>query len=176
VPPEAPPFDEDIDHDLEPPPPLPPAPVAPEPRANDDAPGGGHADAAVVAHRAPRGAPNLNVMIGSGYICISKGTQSLDAHCTACSGKVDRKSLRRLRARAPNTRAQGRPMGLLLAWLESPCPGEATDHRAVLKHLPYATRKDARLRAVASGDFADALDAERSPNTSESEGEPHGVA
>ena len=78
-------------------------------------------------------------------------------------------------ARAPRTKAQGRPMGSHIAWLDIPCVGDAASHRAEFNRLSYEVRRKARRDAVNSGLYADLFALERDPHASESDGEPHHV-
>ena len=79
-----------------------PAKVAPAAAASVETHGG----------RRPSGS-NERVMFGTGFISISLGTRTLDAHCEQCGLAANRSWLRFPRAKAPHMRAQGRPLGLL---------------------------------------------------------------
>lgn len=120
---------------------------------------------------------NMVWYVGSGHIVHNASGSSLDAHCAQCSAKADRKAYAREGARSANTKAQGRPLGLLIAWLNHPCSGSSEAHRKLLKTIPYRTRRQARVDAVSGGGLGLAFAQERSPRSSESEGgEPQGWA
>lgn len=82
-----------------------------------------------------------------GSIKINEGACSLDAHCRFCKARVNRTFVRRGH--------RGRPMGTLLAFLLSPCPGDSAEHRSVLGSLDHDTR--ARAREWGMGLDLDAL-------------------
>jgi hypothetical protein len=66
-------------------------------------------------------------------------------------------------------------MGLLLLFLETPCPGDEQAHREVLSVAPHADRVEARSRAIAAGRFAPLFDAERGIGSRDIDGEPLGI-
>ena len=126
------------------------------------------------------GAPTERFLTGTGYIVINRAGQSLDAHCEQCGMSINKSWLRYARARKPPTRARGRPMGALLAILnlERGCPGDLVAHRLEWHQLtltPYRRRK-LRKEAIELGGFEACFARERSPNASDVEGEPPGLA
>ena len=79
-----------------------------------------------------------------GIIKINVNAGSLDAHCAVCKCKVNR----RYGPRVTGTGAQGRPLGMHIAWLQFPCSGNSAAHRAQLQHLTFHDRLQARTWAA----------------------------
>ena len=113
---------------------------------------------------------------GCGFILLNEKGQSLDAHCRTCGLRVNRKYLPFSRAKSFKTLAQGRPMGLLLFFLEADCTGDPADHKVALTRATHARRIDARRRALASARgrrrFAHFFGLERELNDGDLDGEP----
>ena len=72
-----------------------------------------------------------------GHILKHNSSQSVDAHCRSCGCAVNRKCKAFPRARVPRTKAQGRPMGLLIAFLSHRCSGDSDRHRSLLETLTH---------------------------------------
>jgi hypothetical protein len=106
--------------------------------------------------RGDAGEPLGRILINS-----HASAQSLDAHCSRCTARVNRT----FRPRAAGRSAQGRPLGALLAWLQVPCIGGAVEHRALWSSeaLPFARRVAARASVQDDPDFASLRDMERPP-------------
>jgi hypothetical protein len=104
--------------------------------------------------------------------CITWSQESLDAHCSVCGCAVNRRFKPFPKARAPKTKAQGRPLGLLLAFLSCECTGDQDAHRGMLQELPHAVRLSARLKAAGDPDASPLFAVERHPNDGDVGGEP----
>jgi hypothetical protein len=132
--------------------------------------------------RAPPGGYDA-IPYGNGYLKVRPSDASIDAHCTKCGNKVDRKS----RAydgdsTAIKFRSQGRPVGFLLLWLQYDCEGDRGAHGRAGKHwsllpgLKYADRCRLRQEARDRPELEDVFKAERDPWHEElGTGEPHGL-
>ena len=115
-------------------------------------------------------------MVGTGFfICmteLSSGTlvghiqlyegqgNQLVAICGHCGIHVNR-SYQQWRGKGkPENHPQGRPMGSLLAWLFSGCPGEG--HKEAMKRdFGWETRNNARNHGIATGTLTMAYALER---------------
>lgn len=76
-----------------------------------------------------------------GVIKINVPANSLDAHCSRCKCKVNRTW------RSARGSAQGRPMGLLLAFLRRRCIGDSALHRSLLEEIRLDFDERAAARA-----------------------------
>ena len=85
---------------------------------------------------------------------------------------MNRKFTAFARARAPRTKAQGRPMGLLIAFLSRSCAGDPDEHRSALATLSHTVRSQHRCAAVAAGLYPDLFACERGVNDGDLDGEP----
>ena len=144
-------------------------PVLPDPRPGQDR-------GAAARHVRYKYIPSTTYEVGSGHIMVSFGSYAMDAHCRMCSGHLHRKVTPRPNARTANTRAQGRPLGLLLSWLHAGCTGDSALHRAGVQSLTYETRLHHRRQANAQGLCREAFEFEREAHDSEPGGEPVGWA
>eukprot|EP00969_Alexandrium_andersonii_P162341 7175319-Alexandrium_andersonii.AAC.1 len=61
-------------------------------------------------------------------------------------------------------------MGLHLAWLRLPCPGDASAHRALLEASSFSDRSEARQWGRAQECLQAAFQLERAPAEGEGEG------
>lgn len=127
---------------------------------------------AAVAAPVARGRNEVRVDSGFGFILINASGLSLDAHCEVCGLAVNRRWTPFPRAKSLKTRAQGRPMGLLLALLDHVCDGIEANHRAILSTLSHDERWAARHVALLSGNFAAMFKLERKPSDADKDGEP----
>ena len=73
---------------------------------------------------------------------------------------------------AARTRAQGRPMGSLIAWLHEDCGGDPAVHNARWSGLPYETRVNFRNEYATDEEMKPFFDQERDPWDDEPDGEP----
>ena len=145
----------------------------PAPLAANAAPPPVPLEAAGVAPAArPRGRNEVRSNVGTGLILVNAAGRSLDGHCTICRCAVNRKYLPFRNARSARTLAQGRPMGLLLAFLQQPCSGNPEDHRAWIPLLSHGERLAAREAAMAAGLAPDLFVREREENDGDLDGEP----
>ena len=155
--------DEDDDDSAPPPPPLPPPP---------------HPPAAGRGWRGVRGVAAYDALAVGDYgtikINLNPRSMSLDAHCSQCGAKKDKRFLPHPRRHeAP----QGRPCGALIAWLRA-CPGTSPhDHKALYnaEELTHARRSRARAWGNGLGTLDEAFDRERPPWPSEDSDEPDGL-
>ena len=146
-----------------------PTPVQPaEARATGLAP----TEAAGNVGAGPRGRNLIRCAAGSGFILKNETGESLDAHCELCGLKVNRKFTGRADARGGRALAQGRPMGLLLAVLAGPCPGDPSAHRGAMTCISFDDRLRARQNAVSDGGMHDLFSCERPARPDEVGGEP----
>ena len=124
-----------------------------------------------------RGDKYQRAQVGCGVVVINTASQSLDANCCVCGASKDRKWYSRHGARAPSTRAQGRPMGSLIAWLHLPngCPGSKRAHNAAWSSLPFSDRRRWRLQYVETPELEAFFAKERLPWEDEEDGEPAAV-
>jgi hypothetical protein len=76
-------------------------------------------------------------------------------------------------------RPQGRPMGLLLLWLDFDCKGVLADHKAIAARwalvagMKFEERCTARQLGMQNPLLADVFKEEREPFAEETRGEPH---
>lgn len=152
-----------------PPPPLPPPPPPPPPYEGDVVP---DMVRAAPVMPAVRGRNEVRFVVGCGYIVKNESGHSLDGHCQVCKAAVNKKFTPFPRAKAMHKVAQGRPLGLLLAWLELSCPGDMSSHREALESLDFEQRLAARQRHEVDPDAAELFAAERAPHPSDDRGEP----
>ena len=96
---------------------------------------------------------------GVEHIILNESGTSLDAHCELCGCAVNRNFTPFPKAKSMKTMAQGRPMGLLLAFLNIPCTGCGVAHREGLTSLDYDVRWKARQDAA--GLYTELFQAER---------------
>lgn len=143
--------------------------------SSDDAPIGQLGDDVIAA---PVGKKKAEVfLVHGGQLLINTSGSSIDAKCLLCGAGADRTFKGRAQAKQLHTKAQGRPMGSHLLWLSLDCNGNADWHNAQYSHanLQRAARILRRKEAIMKGWCGSCFDRERSPRTSESEGEPRGV-
>jgi hypothetical protein len=99
-----------------------------------------------------------------GFILINDHPQalSLDAHCTECGVRINRRY--REHAKLGSRHQQGRPMGSLIAWLLIDCEG-AERHRAMYSeaYLPLVIRQQARAWGQGEPHLANCFAKERDP-------------
>ena len=151
-----------------PPEPPPPPPLAVPPPAEAVAP---------LAAPLARGRNEVRYELGAnvpanGYIVKNNAAQSLDAHCHSCGCAVNRRFKPFPNAKSGKTKAQGRPMGLLIAWLEGECPLDSAAHRGMLGALTHAVRLRHRREAEAAGAYSGLFSCEREINDGDVGGEP----
>jgi hypothetical protein len=110
-----------------------------------------------------------------GFLLINThaAAESIDAHCTRCGVRLNRKY--REHKRRPGHH-QGRPAGALLAWLFLKCEGQDTVHKDKFNptELTLATRVRARTIGQSDPRLAPIFEKERAPRDAEIEqgGEP----
>lgn len=148
--------------DLPPPPPgLPDQPAA--------------SDRTVSVHGSARHRNVVRADVGTGFVLLNEKGESLDAHCEVCGCRVNRKFTAFATAKTVRTCAQGRPMGMLLLFLEQACTGDAAAHRSSIAQFSHADRLAARRRAEADSAFAPLLGMERAVGHHDHDGEPLGL-
>ena len=123
-------------------------------------------------HGQGRGDRYRRWVVGCGTICINMSNSSLDAECNVCKASKDRKWHQREGARAPQTLAQGRPLGSLMAWLHLPggCTGSAQDHNSMWELLSYEDRLAWRQHYESEPEFTPLFERERPPRPAERPG------
>lgn len=112
------------------------------------------------------------VACGGGEIVVNMSNKSLDAHCLICSASKDRKWTERARARAPSSKAQGRPLGAFFAWLHVDCNGDPLLHSAQYAGSSHEVRAGWRRHYRGDPLFQTLFDKERPPRDEEIDGEP----
>jgi hypothetical protein len=141
--------------------PLPPQDPPPLPPPEQDVPRRGRA----------AGNPRSNhphYQYANGYIVWREKSKYLDVHCSKCGKKHDRKSTAST-SQSRNFRAQGRPLGWFLLWLEFDCGGSGQQHDDLLKlwkvspGFMFEERKRARLGAKLMPHVSTLWQAERDP-------------
>lgn len=110
--------------------------------------------------------------LGRIVVNFHESAMSLDAHCSHCTAKLNRKFLGS--ARRPESSPQGRPMGLLLCWLMQSCNGDASHHRRAVASLSLEDRMAARIWGMSLGTLDMCFAKERPPRRDEDE-EPQGL-
>ena len=114
----------------------------------------------------------VRVDYGLGYLLKNNSGKSLDAHCLVCGLAVNRKWTAFPRAKSLKTRAQGRPMGLLLAVLDVECDGDQNTHRSQISLHDHADRLAHRLDGHVKGGFEEMFEVERDINEADDQEEP----
>lgn len=94
-------------------------------------------------------------------MCFRACAQGLDAHCGRCGAKLNRRFLERTGRGVDATHPQGRPLGLLLAWLQEPCGGDALVHRSRVTTVTAAERIAARAWGQTVGSLGPLFERER---------------
>ena len=136
-------------------------------RAGPEASGGGSANAGPGWRaRRPRHSPyDHGEVADCGKILINthESATSLDAHCSRCTRRINRKY--RAHASRGEAHQQGRPMGSLISWLQLTCNGDYNAHWLDYKphKLPFEARLAARRWGVASGALTACFAKERPP-------------
>ena len=93
-----------------------------------------------------------------GIILLNTGDESLDAHCSSCGLRVNKKY--RANPRRPDTGPQGRPVGTLASLLTRKCRGLAA-HRAKFGAHKLTLRRRKRGRRWAAANIPSVLTHER---------------
>jgi hypothetical protein len=86
---------------------------------------------------------------GVGFLLINESGGTIDGHCELCGLRINRKRKPFERARSAKTKAQGRPVGLLLAMLED-CPGTEDKHRSLVAEMPFERRRQMRVDNISN--------------------------
>ena len=107
-----------------------------------------------------------------GAIRIASTTDLLVAVCSKCKYRLTRNFHARKRVLHPELWPQGRPMGLLLAWLQFECDGDPALHRDLQTSLSYARRNECRVHYRSLGVLQDQFNCERPPWDSETGTDP----
>ncbi len=120
----------------------------------------------------PRARNEVRSQVGTGFILLNVKGESLDAHCHICNCAVNRKFTPFSRARSARKRAQGRPMGMLTAFLHLECNGDPAQHRNMIPTLTHSDRVRARMAARAAGESNELFARERDVNSCDEDDEP----
>ena len=166
--------------------PLPPPPIPGGPALGAGGRAAGRKGRGGRGWRAARGGgrvPYQHYDYGHGYFIIRPDAPtgpSIDAHCSQCECKLDRKSRPHPHHdRSFTWKAQGRPLGMQLLWLAFDCGGDRDRHKEELKKWAevtgyrYEDRCTAREAAMTLPSLAEVFDMERDPWPDEARGEPH---
>ena len=161
--------------------PEPPAPLAEMHRGRGRGRGNGRGNGRGWAAGGRQALMHQRWDIGFGFIKYRERASFLDAHCGQCRAKIDRKSISHPHVGnppQPRHRARGRPLGVMLLWLNYDCQGNKEAHKAqgprwaVEPGMRWPERCQLRSQAMADPAFAGLWECERDARPDEKNGEP----